>query len=245
MFTDIPEWMSRTALMFKKEELEKLRQAHILVVGLGGVGAYSAEMLCRSGVGTMTIVDGDTVQPSNLNRQLAALNSTIGKSKAEIMASRLLDINPELNLTVYNEYLKDERLEYIASQKYDYIVDAIDTLSPKSFLIYHALNSGNKVVSSMGAGGKTDPSQIRCADISKSFQCRLARTLRKRLHRMGITTGFDVIFSTEPINTDAVIMLENEQNKLSTTGTVSYMPPLFGCWCASVVIRSLCYSVIY
>jgi len=239
MFGSIPQWQERTLLMAGKEAVQRLHNAHVLVVGLGGVGAYAAEMICRAGVGEMTIVDGDVVQPGNRNRQLAALVSTTGMKKAEVMASRLLDINPALKLTVCSEYLRDEPLQQIAGRKYDYVVDAIDTLSPKSFLIFYALQAGNRVVSSMGAGGKSDPSQIRCADISKSFQCRLASALRKRLRRMGVETGFDVIFSSEPVNPESVVSAEGEQNKLTTTGTLSYLPPLFGCWCASVVIRNL------
>ncbi len=235
----IPEWQERTLLMAGEAALKRLHEAHVLVVGLGGVGAYAAEMICRAGVGTMTIVDGDVVQPGNRNRQLAALVSTTGMKKAEVMAARLLDINPDLKLTVCSDYLRDEPLFGYASRKYDYVVDAIDTLSPKSFLIFHALQAGNRVVSSMGAGGKADPSQIRCTDISKSFQCRLASTLRKRLRRMGIETGFDVIFSTEPVWPESVRPAENEANKLSVAGTLSYLPPLFGCWCASVVIRNV------
>lgn len=239
MFDSFPQWQERTLLMAGEEAVGRLHKAHVLVVGLGGVGAYAAEMICRAGVGEMTIVDGDVVQPGNRNRQLAALVSTTGRKKAEVMASRLLDINPELRLTVCSDYLRDEPLQQLASRKYDYVVDCIDTLSPKSFLLYHALQAGNRVVSSMGAGGKSDPSLIRCADISKSYQCRLASVLRKRLRRMGIETGFDVIFSAEPVNVESVVAAEGEQNKLSITGTLSYLPPLFGCWCASVVVRNL------
>lgn len=232
-------WLERTELLFGADKLQKLRSAHVLVVGLGGVGAYAAEQLCRAGVGNMTIVDGDVVEPSNRNRQLPALISNTGKPKAEIMAARFRDINPEINLTVVNDFIRDEKTtELLNSQPFDYVVDAIDTLSPKVFLVYHALQLGLKVVSSMGAGGKTDPTQLRIDDISKSHHCKLARMMRKRLSRMGVKKGVKVVYSPEEISEDAV-REEDGQNKKSTVGTISYMPPVFGCFIASVVIRDL------
>lgn len=232
-------WLERTELLFGADKLQKLKSAHVLVVGLGGVGAYAAEQLCRAGVRNMTIVDGDVVEPSNRNRQLPALISNTGKPKAEIMAARFRDINPEINLTVVNDFIRDEKTtELLNSQPFDYVVDAIDTLSPKVFLVYHALQLGLKVVSSMGAGGKTDPMQLRIDDISKSHHCKLARMMRKRLSRMGVKKGVKVVYSPEEISEDAV-REEDGQNKKSTVGTISYMPPVFGCFIASVVIRDL------
>jgi tRNA A37 threonylcarbamoyladenosine dehydratase len=233
-------WLSRTELLLGKEKLEKLCRSSVLVMGLGGVGAYTAELICRAGVGTMTIVDGDTVNPTNRNRQLLALVSNQGKSKAKVMRKRLLDINPELNLTVIEEYVRDERmLDILRSQKFDYVVDAIDTISPKLFLMIHCLELGYPIVSSMGAGGKTDPAAVCYGDISESKGCPLARVLRKRLHRRGIYSGVKVVWSAEEIDSDAIIITEGEQNKKSNVGTISYMPPLFGCVLASVVIREL------
>ena len=172
----IYNWNSRTELLLGKERLERFSEAHVLVVGLGGVGAYAAEQICRAGIGQMTIVDADTVNESNLNRQLPALHSTLGQPKAEVVAARLIDINPELKLTVVNEFLRDERTEEILDHAhYDFIVDAIDSLSPKVFLLYHALLRKIPIVSSMGAGAKIDPSQVRIADISKSSNCALAK----------------------------------------------------------------------
>lgn len=232
-------WLERTELLFGAEKLNKLKNANVLIVGLGGVGAYTAEQLCRVGIGNLTIVDGDVVESSNRNRQLPALVSTTGMPKAEILKQRFLDINPELNLTVRNDFIRDEKIcELLNSQKYDYVVDAIDTLSPKVFLVYHAIQHGLNVVSSMGAGGKIDPSKLVISDISKSHNCRLAKALRKRLARLGIRKGVKVVFSTESVDEDAV-RIEEGQNKKSTVGTVSYMPPLFGCYIASVVIRDL------
>ncbi|MGQ8338503.1 tRNA threonylcarbamoyladenosine dehydratase [Sunxiuqinia sp. A32] len=233
------DWQERTKLMVGEEGVQKLGKAHVLVVGLGGVGAYAAEQLCRAGVGELTIVDGDVVEASNRNRQLPALISNIGRPKAEILAERFRDINPDLKLHVINEYLKDERMvEILHQSKYDYVVDAIDTLAPKVFLIYHSLQSKLPIVSSMGAGGKFDPMQIKISDISKSYNCKLARMIRKRLHKLGIRKGFKVVFSPEEVDPSR-IKIEESRNKKSTVGTISYMPPLFGCYCSSVVIGDL------
>ncbi|MBR2193999.1 MAG: tRNA threonylcarbamoyladenosine dehydratase [Salinivirgaceae bacterium] len=232
-------WLERTELLLGSEKLELLRQKHVLVVGLGGVGAYAAEMIARAGVGRMTIVDGDTVSNSNINRQLPALHSQIGKPKTEVMAARLRDINPDIDLTVVSEFIRDERMVQLLENKYDYVVDAIDTLSPKVFLIYHSIQRGLPIISSMGSGGKTDPTKLQIADISKTFNCKLARSIRKRLHRKGIDKGLTVVFSTELTDKAAVVEVDDEENKKSTVGTISYMPALFGIYCASKVIRDL------
>ncbi|MBE0644601.1 MAG: tRNA threonylcarbamoyladenosine dehydratase [Bacteroidetes bacterium] len=234
-----PPWLERTVLLLGEERVERLRNARVLVAGLGGVGAYAAEMICRGGVGRMTIVDGDKIQPGNRNRQLPALKSTEGHRKADVMAARLLDINPALQLEIIDEYIKDERLEEIVARGYDYVVDCIDTLSPKVFLIYNAVRLGMPVMSSLGAGGKMDPSQVRIDDISRSHHCRLGKMLRKRLHRLGIREGVTVVYSTEEVAKDSMIATEDEQNKKTVVGTISYMPPIFGCCCASVVLRNL------
>ncbi len=234
-----PEWLQRTELLLGSEKPSQLRQAHILVVGLGGVGAYAAEMLCRSGIGKMTIVDGDKIHPTNRNRQLIALTSLEGLPKAATMGKRLLDINPELELTVHDEYIKDDRMIEILGGKFDYVIDAIDTLAPKVFLISHSVEKGLKIVSSMGSGGKFDPEQVRIADLSESYNCKLASIMRKRLHGLGVYTGVKVVFSPEKVNPDAIVVTEGEQNKRSTVGTISYMPPVFGCHLASIVIRDL------
>lgn len=233
------DWLSRTELLLGEERLGLLKKAHVLVAGLGGVGAYAAEQLCRAGIGEMTIIDGDCVEETNKNRQLPALDSNMGKPKAEVMAARFRDINPEIRLHVINDYIRDDRMiEVLKLASYDYIVDAIDTLAPKIFLIYHSLQNGYSIVSSMGSGGKFDPTQIRIADISKSYNCNLARMLRKRLHKLGVYKGVKVVFSPEEVDPEAVVLSEGE-NKKSNVGTISYMPPAFGCFCASVVIRDL------
>lgn len=232
-------WLERTELLLGPENLEKLRTAHVLVVGLGGVGAYAAEMIARAGVGRMTIADADTVNPTNINRQLVALHSTVGRPKAEVLAERLRDINPEIKLQIVSKYIKDEETDLLLdSARFDYVVDAIDTLSPKLALILGALQRSIPLVSSMGAGAKTDPTRLEIEDISRTHHCPLAHMLRKRLHKAGVRTGFKAVFSAEPIREGAMILCE-EQNKKSNTGTISYLPALFGIGCASVVIRDL------
>lgn len=232
-------WLDRAKLLVGEDSLTKLINSHILVAGLGGVGAYTAELLARAGVGEMTIIDGDVIEESNKNRQLLALDCNVGDKKAALMAERIRQINPDIKLHVIDEYIKDDRMEEILKMaKYDYVVDAIDTLAPKIYLIYHSLNMGYRVASCMGSAGKMDPSQIQVADISKSYNCTLARMLRKRLHKLGVYKGVKVVFSAEETPKRAVI-LDEGRNKKSTVGTISYMPPVFGCFLASVVIRDI------
>ena len=232
-------WLERTELLLGSEKLNTLRNAHVLVVGVGGVGAYAAEMVARAGIGELTIADADVVGLSNINRQLVALHSTVGKQKCEILAARLLDINPELKLHTVNRFIKDDETDALLdSAKFDYVIDAIDTLSPKLALIKGALDRCIPLVSSMGAGAKTDPTLMEIKDISKTHHCPLAHMLRKRLHKIGIKRGFRAVFSPEPIREGAMILCE-EQNKKSNVGTISYIPALFGIGCASVVIRDL------
>lgn len=234
------DWKQRTELLLGEEKMQRMAAAHVLVVGLGGVGAYAAEMICRAGVGRMTIVDADTVQPSNINRQLPALHSTVGQTKAEVLAERFRQINPELELTVLPVFLKDDNiLGLLDAAKYDFIVDAIDTLSPKCYLIYHALQRRIRIVSSMGAGAKIDITQVRFADISDTYHCGLSKAVRKRLQKMGVKRKLPVVFSTEQADPKAVLLTEDEMNKKSTCGTVSYMPAVFGCYLAEYVIKRL------
>jgi tRNA threonylcarbamoyladenosine dehydratase len=233
------DWLSRTELLLGEDGLNKLKASNVLIVGLGGVGAYAAEMICRAGVGKMTIVDGDSIHSSNRNRQLLALRSTEGKAKAILMAERLMDINPELDLTTVNEYIKDDKIPEILDSGFSYAVDAIDTLSPKVFLIYNAVMKKIPVVSSMGSGGKFDTVKISISDISETTDCTLARILRKRLHKLGIRNGVTAVYSTEVVDKKRVIAVTGEKNKASIVGTISYMPAAFGIACASVVIRHL------
>lgn len=235
----IPHWQQRTLLLTGEDKITRLTNAHVLVCGIGGVGSYAAEQLARAGVGAITLVDGDTVNETNRNRQLPALTSTQGNYKAVVMANRIREINPEVKLTIIQEYIKDQRMIDILEHGYDYVIDAIDTLSPKVYLIYHTHRIGIPLVSSMGAGGKLDPSMIRVSDIDDTYNCKLAYYMRKRLHKLGIRTGFKAVYSPEIVSRDAVALLEGELNKKSTVGTISYMPAMFGCFCASVVIRDI------
>ncbi len=234
------EWQQRTELLLGEEKMQRLKNAHVLIVGVGGVGAYAAEMICRAGVGNITIVDADTVQPSNINRQLPATHSAIGRPKAEVLAERFKDINPELNLNVLPVYLKDEAIpQLLDSNDFDFIIDAIDTIAPKCYLIYNALQRGIKIVSSMGAGAKKDITQVKFADLWETYHCGLSKAVRKRLQKMGMKRKLPVVFSTEQADPNAVLLIDDEKNKKSTTGTVSYMPAVFGCYLAEYVLRKL------
>ena len=236
----IPYWMSRTQLMLGDEKVENLMSKNVLIIGLGGVGGICAEMIVRAGIGKMTIVDNDTIDASNINRQIPALHSTIKKSKAQVLANRLLDINPALDLTVQEVYIKEEiTTAILESASWDYVVDCIDTLSSKVFLIKKCFDMRLKIVSSMGAGGKLDPSQIKVTDLSKTHECNLARYVRKRLQALGIKKGLKVVFSPEKPDQSRIIETENAFPKKSIIGTLSYMPAIFGCTVASVVIRDL------
>ncbi|MEN8201193.1 MAG: tRNA threonylcarbamoyladenosine dehydratase [Bacteroidota bacterium] len=234
-----PGWQERSLQLLGEEKLSRLQNANVLVAGMGGVGAMAAEMICRSGIGKMTIVDGDVIQPGNLNRQILSTHSNLNQEKAHVMGERLLDINPGLDLTVIQEFIKDERIPEILEEPFDYVIDAIDTLSPKIYLIYHSLQKGLKLTSSMGSGGKLDPSRIRVTDFGETYNCRLAYILRKKLRKMNVHGGFQVVFSTEQVPKEMIIPVEDEPNKKSTVGTSSFIPAIFGCTLASIVIRDL------
>ena len=273
------KWTDRTTLLLGEDKMTRLSNAHVLVVGVGGVGAYAAEMLCRAGVGELTIVDADTVNVTNINRQLPATHSTIGRLKTEVLAQRLRDINPEIRLhelPMYveapllssqggklqseqeneNEFSRDvitpsallDKLSIVDEMSSPhggnvggrlFIVDAIDTIAPKCALIAEALRRGIPIVSSMGAGAKSDITQIRFADLWETYHCGLAKAVRTRLKKEGLRRSLPVVFSTEQADRRAVITVEGEQNKKSTAGTISYMPAVFGCYLAEHVIRKL------
>lgn len=236
----IPYWMSRTQLMLGDETLEKLMNKNVLVIGLGGVGAICAEMIVRAGVGKITIVDNDLVDESNINRQIQALHSTAKQPKAQVLAARLKDINPNLDLTVLEIYIREKiTVDLVEKENWDYIVDCIDTLSCKVFLIKACMDRKLPLVSSLGAGGKVDPSRIEVTDISQTHECNLAKYVRKRLHSLGIKKGLKVVFSAEKVDQSRIIETEKAFPKKSLIGTLSYMPAMFGCTVASVVIRDL------
>jgi len=233
-------WLERTELLIKEEGLERLNKANVLVIGLGGVGSFAAEFLARAGVGNMTIVDGDTVDITNINRQLPALHSTIGKHKVEVVAERLLDINPNLQLIKINEFLNPERMdEVLDSAKFNYILDCIDSITPKLSLIIAAKRRKIKLVSSMGAGGKMDPSKVMVRDISKTQNCFLARQIRKRLKKENINKGFRCVFSNELQQEESLKLTDGANYKRSFYGTISYIPAIFGLYAASEVINYL------
>ncbi len=232
-------WLHRTELLIKKEGVEKLKNTNILIVGLGGVGSFAAEFITRSGVGKLTIVDGDDVDNTNINRQLPALKSTVGKQKVDVVAERLLDINPELDLTVLNEFLSPERAMEVISDEYDYVMDCIDSVTPKLNLLLAAKRKKVKVISAMGAGGKTDPSKIIVTDISKTYHDMLSKQIRKRLRKHKVDKGIRVVFSTESPDRDSVEFTDGSNFKKSFYGTISYMPALFGLHAAAEVIRYL------
>ncbi|MGL4364165.1 MAG: tRNA threonylcarbamoyladenosine dehydratase [Bacteroidales bacterium] len=233
------DWQTRSELLLGKQALNNLKHSHVLIVGLGGVGAYAAEMLCRAGIGKLTLVDADTVSDSNRNRQLVALCSTLGKPKVEVLAARLQDINPKIELHCLQKYVHTHEFDDLLNSPYSYVIDAIDTLLPKVNFLEKCLQYKQNVVSSMGAGGRIDPTLVQVADVAKSHHCPLAYMLRKRLHQRGIHTGFQVVFSPEAIAKESIVLTDAESNKKSIVGTVSYMPAVFGCTCASVVIRQI------
>ncbi len=238
------DWLIRERMLIGDEAVNTLKNSHVLVVGLGGVGGFATECLCRSGVGQLTIVDGDEIEASNKNRQLVALDSTKGKNKAMALRERLLDINPDLIVHCIDKYLDENAMsELFSENRYDYVLDCIDTLSPKVSLIIGCLKAGLPLISAMGAGGKFDPEKICISDISKSYQCTLAKTLRKRLHQANIRSGFWVVFSPEEIDKSRLLETDGSRNKKSVIGTISWMPPLFGAFCASKAVRDLMQNV--
>ena len=233
------KWFSRTELLLGKEKLNQLINAHVLVVGMGGVGSFAAEFICRAGVGQMTIVDGDIVDTSNRNRQLPALATTIGQPKVQVMAERLRSINPELKLNAIQQFMKPDEIEELLSGNFDYVVDAIDSITPKVTFLKIAFAKGQRIVSSMGAGAKLDPTQIRIVDIKETYNCPFAQYIRKRLRPFGINEGIKAVFSPEKPIKESLMLTDGSNFKKSAYGTISYLPAAFGGACASVVIRDL------
>ncbi|MDD4819439.1 MAG: tRNA threonylcarbamoyladenosine dehydratase [Flavobacteriales bacterium] len=235
------KWTDRERLLIGDDGLKKLSDAHVLIVGMGGVGAFAAEFITRAGIGHLTIVDADTISLTNINRQLPATHSTIGASKVHTMASRLLDINPQLDLHVVEKFLLPENAFEIVNTEYSFVMDCIDSISPKLSLIYSATQKGVPLVSSMGAGGRLDPTAVRVADISKSHNCPLARNIRKRIKQETgkNARGFAAVYSEELADENSMEMVSGEQFKRSYYGTISYMPATFGLVAASYVIREL------
>lgn len=236
----INEYNQRTALLLGREAVERLAASSVLVVGAGGVGSYAIEALARAGVGTLIIVDADTVAASNVNRQLPALHSTVGQSKVEVMQRRVLDINPDCRVVAIEKFITaDDATQLLDELKPDFVVDAIDSVAPKVALLIAALRGKIPVISSMGAGGRVDPSQVCYADISQTVNDGLARAVRQRLKQAGIRRGLKVVFSTEVPNQQALVMTDEMPNKRSSFGTVSWLPSIFGLYLAAYVVRHL------
>ena len=238
------DWRERTGMLLGDARLVALETKCVAVIGLGGVGAFAAEMVVRAGVGRMVILDSDCVSLTNKNRQLLALESTLGRPKTEVLRERLLDINPALQLIVIDSYLDEKNVEELLPEGIDFLIDAIDTLAPKLALIHHCMENHIPLVSSMGSGAKYDMTRIRITDLSKSFNCPLAYIVRKKLRKMGITKGFPVVFSEELPDEDAIVEMSPEEraatsNKKSQVGTISYLPASFGCACPQAAIRYL------
>ncbi len=232
-------WLERTNLLIKQHGIQKLQNAHILVVGLGGVGAFACEFLARAGVGKLTIVDGDNVDLTNKNRQLVALDSTIGKPKAQIMAQRIQDINPKIELRVITKFLEPNDAYDLISKEYDYVADCIDSISPKLNLIKACRDKKVKLISSMGAGGVLDPSLVKVGNIDKTRDCPLARHIRKRMKQENICFKFKAVFSLELPDKDSVQHTDGTNYKRSYYGTMSYMPAVFGIHIAATIIKNL------
>ena len=233
------KWKERATLLFKEEGIQKLDKANVLVVGLGGVGSFAAEFLARAGVGKMTIVDGDVVDITNINRQLPALHSTVGEPKVKIVGDRLLDINPELKLTRIEEFLSPERAFELISPEFDYVLDCIDSVTPKINLIVACKRKKVKVISNMGAGGKFEAEKVQVRDISKTEYCPLAKNVRKRLKMEGISKGVKVVYSYERPDYSSIKTTDGTNFKKSFYGTNSWMPALFGLHAAETVVKHL------
>ncbi len=234
-------WLSRTSLLLGDEKLQELTQKHVLIVGLGGIGSFAAEAIARAGIGNITLVDGDFVELSNKNRQLVALDSTLGIQKAVVMEARIKDINPEVKVNSITHFLMPEDMKtLLLSQKFDYVIECIDSITPKVELLKLCRKNKIKVVCSGGAGGKTDPTMVRIKDIKKVVNDRLIHYTRKRLRKVEVHKGIKVVFSEEQVDRSSLILTDGSNYKKSAYGTMSYLPAVFGLTAASVVIRELC-----
>lgn len=234
---ELDSMYQRTALLLGEEAVATLTQKRVLVVGVGGVGAYAVEMLARTGVGHLTLMDADDVNPTNLNRQLPALHSTIGEAKVDVLARRCHDINPHCSIDARREFLTADSVDRLLDEGFDFVIDAIDSVAPKVALIERCYRRRIKLISSMGAGGRIDPSKLRYADIADTFHDGLARVVRQRLKQHGILHGVKVVFSEEAPRKASLIYTDEMTNKMSSYGTVAWIPAMFGCMLAAHAIN--------
>ncbi|HEX8979401.1 MAG TPA: tRNA threonylcarbamoyladenosine dehydratase [Parasulfuritortus sp.] len=237
--TTIPARFERAEILIGADGLARLAAKHVFLAGLGGVGSWCAEALARAGVGRLTLVDMDTVAVSNINRQLPALHSTIGRKKTDVMADRILDINPDCEVEVLDVFIDPDNVQTLLPLDVDYVVDCIDSLNCKVALIAEAYRRGVPVAASMGAGNKLDPTRIRLADIAKTQVCPLAREVRHRLRRQGIEKGILTVYSDETGRPPRPPEPTSHGRARAVNGTISYLPPLFGLMLAGAVIQRL------
>ncbi len=239
MKNKIPPQFERTQILLGDEGVEQLRGKHVFIAGLGGVGSYCTEALARAGIGRLTLMDHDVVAVSNINRQLPALLSTVGQSKAELMRARVADINPDCVVTLIRTFLGPENVHELVPSDCDFVIDCIDSMNCKVALVSHSVKAGMQVASSMGAGNKLDPSRIRVADISETSVCPLAREMRKHLRDAGIKSGVLTVYTDENPRPPLPPQPVDRGRPRSVNGTISYMPPIFGFMLAGAVINRL------
>lgn len=238
------EQFIRTELLLGSENVEKLQRARVAVFGVGGVGGFTVEALARAGVGALDLIDNDTVNESNINRQIVALHSTVGEAKTEVAKRRVLDINPACKVTVHNCFYLPETADQFDFSQYDYVVDAIDTVTGKIGLVMQAQEAGTPIISCMGAGNKLDPTAFKIADIYKTDVCPLAKVMRRELKKRGVR-HLKVLYSTEPARSPQQIqqMSQNEETEKSsrrqTPGSVSFVPSVAGLIIGGEVIKDL------
>ncbi len=232
-------WLERTELLIGENKVEALSKSNVLIVGLGGVGGFAAEFLCRAGIGSFTLVDGDVYDLTNKNRQIMATAETIGLSKAEVTAKRLQSINPNVKLQVLQLFVKPENIAALLSEPYDFVLDCIDSITPKIALIEEAKKRNFAVISSMGAGGRLNPNLVEVADLRKTRACKLAKTIRKRLQKDILKMGVPVVYSSELVIESSLQLTDGSNFKKSFYGTISYMPAIFGLYMAWYVLDML------
>lgn len=241
----MPTLHARTEILLGQETTEKLRQYHVLVAGIGGVGGYAAENLARAGIGELTLLDKDVVSPSNINRQIVALQSSVGQKKTAIMKARIADIDPSIKVNVIDDFMSVETAEQtVLSGDYDFIADCIDTIACKAQLVAEAQKHKLPIISAMGAGNRIDVSKARVSRLDKTQGCPLAREMRRRLRELKANLKYPVIYTDEPRRPPQVenVGTDNYREK-ATNGTISYMPAIFGVLMAGEIIKTLIESI--